>query len=164
MDYQCLGKEMPVPTMLLLPWQRTVEPRPENALLFASRFDSTGLRQGWRLFTGGIRLRRAVLRAPGALGVSVRAHPFSGHYYTLSLWKDQQSLLAFAHGPAHRNAVASMAELGPARGLLVSRDADPQQRPTWRDTMRWLAALDPGPLRHQHQPSPAGSDPVALAP
>ena len=45
---------MPVPTMLLLPWQRTVEPRPENALLFASRFDSTGLRQGWRLFTGGI--------------------------------------------------------------------------------------------------------------
>jgi hypothetical protein len=34
-------------------------------------------------------------------------------------------------------------------------DADPRQRPTWQDTMRWLAALDPGPLRHQHQPSPS---------
>jgi hypothetical protein len=154
---------MSMPTMLVLPWRRTGEPRPENALLFASRFDSTGLRQGWRLFTGGIRLRRAVLRAPGALGVSVRAHPFSGRYYTLSLWKDQQSLLAFAHDPAHENAVATMAELGPARGLLVSRDADPRQQPTWRDTMRWLAALDPGPPRYQHQPSPPGSDPAAPA-
>jgi hypothetical protein len=82
-----------MPTMLVLPWRRTHEPRPENALLFASRYDSTGLRQAWRLFTGGIRLRSAVLRAPGALGVSARAHPFGGRYYTLSLWKDQHSLL-----------------------------------------------------------------------
>ena len=120
---------MPVPTMLVLPWRRTDEPRPENALLFASRFDSTGLRQGWRLFTGGIRLRRAVLRAPGALGVSVRAHPFRGRYYTLSLWKDEESLLAFAHSPVHRNAVASMAGLGLTRGVLASRAAGPRQRP-----------------------------------
>lgn len=142
-----------MPTMLVLPWRRTDEPRPENALLFASRFDSTGPGQGWRLFTGGIRLRRAVLRAPGALGVSVRAHPFSGRYYTLSLWKDQESLLAFAHDPAHRNAVGSMAELGPTQGVLASRDADLRQVPTWRDAMRWLATLDPGPYRHHHRPS-----------
>lgn len=142
-------------TMLVLPWQRTDEPRPDNALLFASRFDSTGgLRQGWRLFTGGIRLRRAVLRSPGALGVSVRAHPFSGRYYTLSLWKDQPSLLAFAHDPAHRAAVRSMAEVGSTQGVLVSREAGRQQKPSWRDTMRWLATVDPGPYRHQPQPSP----------
>lgn len=151
---------MPMLTMLVLPWRRTDEPRSENALLFASRFDSTGLRQGWRLFTGGIRLRRAVLRAPGALGVSVRAHPISGRYYTLSLWKDQESLLAFAHDPAHRNAVASMAELGSTQGVLASRDADLRRVPTWRDTMRWLATVDPGPYRHQHQPSPGGSAPA----
>jgi hypothetical protein len=137
-------------TMLVLPWLRTDEPLPEKAVLFGSRFDSTGLRQRWRLFTGGIRLRRAVGRAPGALGVSVRAHPFSGRYYTMSLWKDQKSLLAFAHDPAHRDAIAGIAELGPAAGVLVSRDADPAQRPTWRDTTRWLAALEAGPYRHQH--------------
>lgn len=148
-------------TMLVLPWRRTDERRPETALLFASRFDSTGLRQGWALFTGGIRLRRAVLHAPGALAVSVRAHPFSGRYYTVSLWKDQESLLAFAHDPAHRNAAAGLADFGPAQGVLVSRDADSRQRPAWRDTMRWLAALDPGPYHHQHQPS--GSDPVPSA-
>jgi len=147
-------------TMLVLPWRRTDEPRPEKALLFASRFHSTGLSQGWRLFTGGIRLRHAVLRAPGALGVSVRAHPLSGRYYTLSLWKDQESLLAFAHNPAHRNAAASIAGPGPARGVLASRDADPQHRPTWRDTLHWLAALDPGPYRHH----PSQPDPAAPAP
>jgi hypothetical protein len=112
------------------------------------------------LFTGGIRLRRAVLRAPGAIGMSVRAHPFSGRYYTLSLWKDQDSLLAFARDPAHRNAAGSMAELGATQGVLASRDADLRQVPTWRDTMRWLATLDPGPYRHQHRPSPAPADPA----
>jgi hypothetical protein len=148
-----------MPTMLVLPWLWTREPRRGNALLFASRFDSTGFRQGWRLFTGGTRLYIAVLQAPGALGASVRAHPFRGRYYTLSLWKDQQSLLAFAHDPAHARAVASMTELGPARGVLVSRDAEPRQRPAWQDTMRWLETVGQG--RYQHQPGPAGPDPVA---
>jgi hypothetical protein len=142
--------------MLVLPWRRTDEPRPENAVLFASRFDSTGLCQGWRLFTGGIWLRRAVLRAPGALGVSLRAHPFSGRYYTVSLWRDRESLLAFAHGPAHTSAVTKMAELGPGRGVLASRDADPGERPTWRDTVRWLAAGDHVQSRVIGAPRPHG--------
>jgi hypothetical protein len=144
-------------TMLVLPWRWSNGPRPHDALVFASRFDGAGLRQGWRLLIGGIRLRRAVLAAPGALGVSLRAHPIEGRYYTLSMWRDQESLMAFAHGPAHRRAVRGMAELGPVRGVLVSRDADPQQRPTWRDTTRWLMAVDPGPYRHQPQPARLGS-------
>jgi hypothetical protein len=132
-----------MPTMLVLPWRRTAEPRPENAVLFASRFDSTGPRQGWRLLTGGMRLYVAVLRAPGALGASLRAHPLSGRYYTVSMWKDQESLLAFARGAAHRNAVARMSKLGPPSGVLASRPAD-GQRPAWQDTIRWLATLETG--------------------
>jgi hypothetical protein len=144
-----------MPTMFVLPWRWTGEPRTGQALMFVSRFDGAGLRQGWRLFTGGVRLRRAVLHAPGALGVSVRAHPFQGRYYTLSLWRDEESLLAFARSGAHRHAVRRMTELGPADGVLVSRDADPRQRPTWRDARRWLATLDPGPYRHQPWPAAA---------
>jgi hypothetical protein len=142
-----------MPTMLVLPWRWTGQPRPENVLLFASRFDGTGLRTGWRLLTGGIRLRRAVLRAPGALGASVRAHPVRGRYYTLSMWKDQDSLMAFAHGSAHRRAVRGLAELAPTRGVLISRAAGPQ-RPAWPDTLRWLTALEPGPYRHETQSVP----------
>jgi len=151
-----------MPTLLALPWQWTGQPQPENGLLFASRFDSTGIRQGWRLLTGGIRLYIAVLRAPGALGVSVRGHPVSGRYYTMSLWKDQESLLAFAHDPAHSAAVAGMLELGPARGVRASREAEPRQRPSWADTTRWLATLDRGSYQHlggPARPGPATSEP-----
>jgi hypothetical protein len=153
-----------MPTMFVLPWRWTDEPRRGQALIFVSRFDGAGLRQGWRLFTGGIRLRGAVLRAPGALGVSVRAHPFQGRYYTLSLWRDEESLLAFARGGAHRRAVRRMAEIGPVGGVLVSRDADPRQRPAWRDALRWQAALGPGPYRRQPSPGAATGDPDGSRP
>jgi hypothetical protein len=147
-----------MPTMFVLPWRWSGAPRAQQALVFASRFDGAGFRQGWRLFIGGVRLRRAVLGARGALGVSLRAHPIQGRYYTLSMWRDQESLMAFAHGPAHRRAVRDVAELGLVRGVLVSRDADPRQRPTWRDTRRWLTSVDTGPYRHQ--PQPVGSEPL----
>jgi Aldehyde dehydrogenase family len=48
----------------------------------------------------------------------------------------------------HRMAAAIRA------GVLVSREAGRQQKPSWRDTTRWLATVDPGPYRHQPQPSP----------
>lgn len=147
-----------MPTMLALPWRWSGAPRPRNALVFASRFDGAGFRQGWRLLIGGVRLRREVLGSRGALGVSLRAHPIQGRYYTLSMWQDQESLMAFAHGPAHRRAVRGVADLGPVQGVLVSRDADPQQRPTWRDITRWLTALDTGPYRHQVEPRQAARD------
>jgi hypothetical protein len=147
-----------MPTMLVLPWRWSGAPRPRNALVFASRFDGAGFRQGWRLLIGGVRLRREVLGSHGALGVSLRAHPIQGRYYTLSMWQDQESLMAFAHGPAHRRAVRGVADLGPVQGVLVSRDADPQQRPTWRDITRWLTALDTGPYRHQVEPRQAARD------
>jgi hypothetical protein len=157
MDYQKVV--VPMPTMLVLPWRWSGAPRPRTALVFASRFDGAGFRQGCQLLIGGIRLRRAALGSPGALGVSLRAHPIQGRYYTLSMWQDQDSLMAFAHGPAHRRAVRSVAELGPVQGVLVSGDADPQQRPTWRDITRWLTTLDTGPYRHQPQLTAVGSDP-----
>jgi hypothetical protein len=143
-----------MPTMLVLPWCWSgASSRADKALVFASRLDGGGFRRGWRLLIGGVRLHRAVLGAPGALGVSVRAHPIKGRYYTLSMWRDQESLMAFAHGPDHRRAVGGVAELGTVQGVLVSRDADPRQQPSWRDTMRWLTALDTGPYRHQPQPA-----------
>jgi hypothetical protein len=154
-----------MPTMFIIPWRRTRAPRPEHAVIFGSRFDGAGIRSGWLLFIGGLRLRRAVLRAPGALGVTVRAHALQGRYYTLSMWQDADSLLAFAHGPAHQAMVRRLAEISPTQGLLISRDIEPPQRPNWRDTMSWLATIEPGPYRHQDADRqthhPAGNPPPA---
>jgi hypothetical protein len=138
-----------MPSMFVPPRRWTREPRPGQALVFASRFDRAGVRSGWLLFAGSLRLRRAVLRAPGALGVTLRAHPLRGCYYTLSLWRDEQSLLAFARSPGHQRVARGLVQIGSVQGVLVSRDADPGRRPAWRDTTRWLATVEPGPYRRQ---------------
>jgi hypothetical protein len=147
-----------MPTMFTLPWRWTEQARTESTVLFASRFDGAGLRVGWRLFVGGIRLRRAVLRSPGALGVSLRAHPFTGHYYTASMWDGEASLLAFARSADHQAAVRHLTELGAVSGVLLSRESD--ARPRWRETLRWLATAEPGPYRgdlaRQGVPDPSG--------
>jgi hypothetical protein len=77
------------------------------------------------------------------------AHPIRGRYYTLSMWRDEESLLAFAHGGSHRRAVQKIAAVGPVQGILLSRSADPTRRPRWRETKRWVAGAVPGPYRHQ---------------
>jgi hypothetical protein len=134
--------------MLTLPWRWTPQPRPERAVVFASRFDGAGPRAGWRLFAGGLRLRRAVLSSPGALGVGLRAHPLKGRYYTLSMWTDEASLLAFARSGEHQRAVAGIRQLGPVQGVLLSRHGS-VERPRWRATLQWLATAEPGPYRSE---------------
>lgn len=140
-----------MPTMFTLPWRWTPRPRPAQVVVFASRFDDTGPRAGWRLFWGGIRLRRVVLRSPGALGVSLRAHPLKGRYYTLSMWDDEAALLKFARDDAHRSAVQSITEIGPVQGVLLSCKAD-NRRPRWTETLRWIDGSEPGPYRKDDAP------------
>jgi hypothetical protein len=136
-----------MPAIFTIPWRWTRQPRPQTAVLFVSRFDGAGQRAGIRLLIGGVWLWLAVLRAPGALGVTVRARPLSGRYYTVSLWRDEASLRAFAHARAHRDAVRGLAGRAPVSGVLVATPADPRRRPRWRETMRWLATVEPGPYR-----------------
>jgi hypothetical protein len=133
-----------MPTIFTLPWRWTKAARPERPIVFASRFDANGLKARWVLFAAGIRLRRAVLASPGALGVSLRAHPLAGRYYTLSMWDDEASLIAFADGGDHRAAVRRISELGPVSGILISRE-DGASRPRWGDILHWVSSAEPGP-------------------
>lgn len=139
-------------TMLTLPWRWTEAERRARAVVFASRFDANGLRARWVLFAAGLRLRRAVLASPGCLGASLRAHPFAGRYYTLSMWQDDASLSAFARGTPHREVVRRVTKLGPVSGILISREVD-TSRPRWHDTLRWVATAKPGPYRRESTPA-----------
>ena len=143
-----------MPTIFTLPWRWTGQARPESTIVFASRTDGAGLRASWWLFVGGIRLGGAVLRSPGALGVSVRAHPLKGRYYTMSMWEDEASLLAFAHSADHQAAVRHLTELGMVPGVLLSCESD-ARRPRWRET---TAVVSDSRAR----PVPPGSDAGAV--
>jgi quinol monooxygenase YgiN len=142
-----------MPTMFTLPWRWTRSPRRDRSVVFVSRFDAKGLRARWVLIAAGVRLRRAVLASPGVLGVSLRAHVIAGHFYTLSMWEDEASLLAFARGAAHRAAVRRISALGPVSGVLISREDD-GARPRWGDILHWVAAAEPGPYRMAPKPAP----------
>lgn len=133
--------------MPTLPWRWTGTTRPDHTLLFVSRFDAHGLKSRGLLFTAGSQLRKVVLDSPGALGVSLRAQPIAGRFYTLTMWQDEASLMAFAHSAEHRAAVGRLHRLGPVTGVLVSRDWDGSQ-PRWREVVRWVSTVEPGPYHH----------------
>ena len=141
-----------MPTMLTLPWRWTNAARPERAIVFASFFKAKGLKHRWVLFAAGVRSRRDVLASPGALGVSLRTHLLAGRFYTVSMWQDEASLMAFAHHDNHGSAVRRISEIGPVSGVLISRESE-VIRPRWGETLRWVAISEPGPYRMERTPA-----------
>jgi hypothetical protein len=73
-----------------------------EAFVMGSRFE---LRSRWRspaFLLLSMRIWRQARHTPGLLGVSLRAHPVSGVFWTLSAWVDEPSLRAFARTDPHR--------------------------------------------------------------
>jgi quinol monooxygenase YgiN len=104
------------------------------AVAMASRFVLTSRRHTAAMLRHALRVRRAALASPGALGVSLVAHPLRGEYWTLSAWVDRPALDAFVRNPVHR---AAMAALRPAMAdsAFVFWDQDTATQPAW-DTAR----------------------------
>jgi hypothetical protein len=57
-----------------------------------SRFELKRLQDVPRFLLDSVRIRRQVLRANGALGVSLIAHPLRRQFLTLSAWGDRQAV------------------------------------------------------------------------
>jgi quinol monooxygenase YgiN len=87
-----------------LPWttgnqQATAD---QDAFVMGSRFQ---LRSPWRspaFFLLSMRIWRQARRSPGLLGVSLRAHPLRGDFWTLSAWTDEAALRQFARTDPHQ--------------------------------------------------------------
>jgi Domain of unknown function (DUF3291) len=113
------------------------------AFVMGSRFE---LRSRWRspvFLLLAMRVWRQARRSRGLLGVSLRAHPVSGVFWTLSAWTDEASLREFARTDPHRTIMkrarpwtksstfrfwtVPAGELAPA--------------PLWADAQRRIAAL-----------------------
>lgn len=92
-----------------IPWtvnSSTAKPEPDQpAFLMASRFD---LKQHWRtpaFFLSALRVFQQARRSPGLLGVSLRAHPLSKSYLTLSAWTGEPALREFMRANPHRTVM-----------------------------------------------------------
>ena len=86
-----------------LPWTTNgTSAAGQDAFVMASRFE---LNSPWRsagFLMLAMRIWRQARRSPGMLGVSLRAHPVSGVYWTLSAWAGEAAMREFARTDPHR--------------------------------------------------------------
>jgi hypothetical protein len=68
----------------------------------ASRLELRRLRDVPSFLVAALRIRRQMLRSPGALGVSLIARPARRTFWTLSAWQDQAALSAAVGRQPHR--------------------------------------------------------------
>jgi heme-degrading monooxygenase HmoA len=114
-----------------------------DAFVMGSRFE---LRSRWRspaFLLLSMRIWRQARRTPGLLGVSLRAHPVSGVFWTLSAWADEPALREFARTDPHRTIMKkarSWTKSSTFRFWTVPAD-ELSPGPLWADAQTRIAAL-----------------------
>lgn len=76
-------------------------------------------------------------RSPGAVGVTLEAHPLRKEFWTLSQWRDQESLDAMVRAEPHASIMARQ------RGVMAESAfrfwaAPADVPPTWEEAKRRL--------------------------
>jgi hypothetical protein len=131
---------------LRLPWTRTrtaIEPG-SNVVIQGTYLELRRLRDAPVLFLWSSRVRRQVLKSPGALGITLRAHPLARRYYTVSAWRDEESLRRFVRSAAHREAMHLIPELTTGAGRFPSWHAPSENmRPRWGEVFNRIDATRP---------------------
>jgi len=90
--------------MPTLPWT-TPKPPPMHdgpATVMTSRLELSRLSHVPSFLVAALRIRRQMLRSPGALGMSLIARPLHRTFWTLSAWQDQAALSAAVGRQPHR--------------------------------------------------------------
>ncbi len=86
-----------------IPWTATSQPcSSPDATVMASRFELTTAWRSPAFLARSLRVWRQARHFPGALGVSLRAQPLKGTFWTLSAWTDHNALSGFARAEPHR--------------------------------------------------------------
>jgi len=111
----------------------------------ASRFE---LITAWRspaFLARSPRVWRQADRSPGALGVSLRAQPVKGTFWTLSAWTDRDALSHFARAEPHRTVIGTarpwMKDSVFRFWAIPASDLNPAE--LWADAQARIAASDP---------------------
>jgi hypothetical protein len=118
------------------PWKSLGALDPDREyLVLASSIPPKSMSSTWSMFTGSRIVRKQLLSTDGLIGFSMLAQPLRKHYATLSVWRDDAALDAFAGTHPHGRL---MAELAPAmdepkfvRWTISGRDG----LPSWTDAL-----------------------------
>jgi hypothetical protein len=109
-------------------------------LVLASSIPPRGYGSTWALFRGSRVVRRQLASTDGILGFSLLAEPVRKRYATLSVWRDEAALAAFAGAEPHHQLMADLApQMAPTtfvRWTIPGSSAPP----SWPDALQRLEA------------------------
>ncbi len=126
---------------MTLPWSPgPAAPRPPaRPVVMAAELRVRGLRHVPGFLRQSLKVRAQARRAPGALGVTLRAEPLRRTFWVLSSWSDREALAAFVGSETHRRAMTSLRPVM-AHSRFSTWDAETAAEPTWTETRLRLAA------------------------
>jgi quinol monooxygenase YgiN len=78
-------------------------------LVLASSIPPKSMTSTWSMFRGSRVVRQQLLTADGLLGFSMLAEPLRKNYATMSVWRDEEALDAFASTHPHAQLMADLA-------------------------------------------------------
>jgi heme-degrading monooxygenase HmoA len=107
-------------------------------VVLASSIPPKSFRSTGRLFRGSRAVRRQLLATDGVMGFSMLAEPARKRYATLSVWRDQATLEAFARTMPHRSLMAGLAEEMDSPQFVQWTITGSDGLPHWSDALRRL--------------------------
>jgi hypothetical protein len=128
--------------MATLPWTapKQAPPAAGPVTVLASRLELRRLRDVPAFFAAALRIRRQMLAAPGAAGLSLIAEPARRTFWTLSAWQDQAALRAATGAEPHLGLMKRFRPVM-AGSRFVTWTADTVPVP-WDEARRRLADPD----------------------
>jgi quinol monooxygenase YgiN len=112
--------------------------RDAEYLVLASSIPPKGVASTWKLFRGSRVVRRQLLATEGVLGFSMLAEPLSKHYATLSVWRDEAALAAFARAHPHDRLMRELAPEMGATKFVRWTISGAKGSPSWADALARL--------------------------
>lgn len=107
-------------------------------LVLASSIPPKSIRSTWKMFRGSRAVDKQLRSTDGVVGFSMLAQPFAKHYATLSVWRDQVALDAFARAHPHHELMVGLApEMGPTKFVTWTISGS-DGRPSWADALARL--------------------------
>lgn len=123
--------------MLTIPWTTSTTTSTGSATCQVSRLELTRVRDVPGFLVAALRLRRIMMQASGAVGLSLRAEPSRRTFWTLSAWDDHEALQAFTRSDYHRSVMVKYRDRMAGSHFHTWTDTGPDgARPTWDDAMR----------------------------
>jgi hypothetical protein len=84
-------------------------------------------------------VRRQLLASDGVIGFSMLAEPLRKHYATLSVWRDEAALDAFARAEPHRGLMTGLAPAMGATKFVRWTISGADGVPSWTDALSRLS-------------------------